>query len=115
MTPIEDVEKRAMEFDRAGFQQRASAVLKDDLDRNGRITPDGIAMVGAEAEFYARRAISTALSSSRADALEEAAKVADGYLCCAFDDGFVRGANATKRDIAAGIRSLISTPQEQAC
>lgn len=48
---------RGMIFDRQAFQKRAAAVLKDDLSRNGRITPDGIAMLGAEAEFYSERAL----------------------------------------------------------
>jgi hypothetical protein len=50
-------EGERVEFDRDAFQKRASAILKDDVERNGRITDDGIDMIGAEAVFYALRAL----------------------------------------------------------
>ncbi len=37
------------------FKERIAAVLNDDLARNGRITPYGIEMIVAEADFYANR------------------------------------------------------------
>lgn len=88
-----------------------------------RFVPVGYGMRADEAEQYARAALSIAKPIIRADALEEAAKAAEGIECEAAGDEYKSGGNGNfwdndsiygtaRIDVARSIRALKSKGQK---